>query len=200
MIIAAISDFTDNATVFHDKRLLLDLLTATVMLLQVLCRVAMRSRLLSSLSLPLLGFRATVASSVLPAELSWSCPPPTLGLAAAIGRDGSDCRLPWERFDTCMPCASAQQGSNNVSDWWKRWKQLCPLYLGTLQSGTSHVEQTQVVFRPCRLCFCSGSEWSLRQHQMQLVCLCADEGRWTTLPFILRAMRCGFAKYASRLL
>jgi hypothetical protein len=70
MIIAAISDFTDNATVFHDKRLLLDLLTATVMLLQVLCRVAMRSRLLSSLSLPLLGFRATVASSVLPAESS----------------------------------------------------------------------------------------------------------------------------------
>ena len=140
MIIAAISDFTDNATVFHDKRLLLDLLTATVMLLQVLCRVAMRSRLLSSLSFPLLGFRATVASSVLPAESSWSCPPPALGLAAAIGRDGSDCRLPWERSDTCMPCASAQQGSNNVSDWWKRWKQLCPLYLGTLQSGTSHVE------------------------------------------------------------
>ena len=94
MIIAAISDFTDNATVFRDKRLLLDLLTGTVMLLHVLRRVATRSGLFSSLSLPLLGFlRATIAPSVLPAESSSSCPaPPTL--AAAKGRDGRVCRLP----------------------------------------------------------------------------------------------------------
>jgi hypothetical protein len=64
MIIAAISDFTDNTTVFHDKQLLLDLLTGTVLLLHVLCRVTTRSGLFLSLSLPLLGFCATIAPSV----------------------------------------------------------------------------------------------------------------------------------------
>ena len=152
MIVAALSDSRNNATLSHDKQPLWpsgrDCKVTTCpspswnALRTVFIIVVATARILCH-----------HCPSKLQAESSSRPAPPTL--AAAKGRDRRVCRLPWKHFKTCMPCASAQRGSYNVSEWWKRWKQLCPLYLGTLQSGTSHIEHTHVIFLPYWLCVLS---------------------------------------------
>ncbi len=198
IFIAAISDFTDNATVFHDKRPLLDLVTGTGMLRHVDCRVAMRSGLFWSLLLPLLGFCATIA---LPnSKLSHHhvqhhqhLPQPKDVTEGSVGCPGSISRL------VCLvpPHNEGHTMSlNGERDESSSARCILALYRvvhHTLNTLTSFFFRIDCVF-------CPGSEWSLQQHQMQLYCFGADKGRWTTLPFIVRAIKCGFEKYASRLL
>ena len=137
MSMAANSEFTDNTTFYYIKRVGLVHLSGMVIVQHVQQQLAGRSGLLSSSSSPL--------------KFPGIGPPTVLADKSVVRRDDAARRLPCERTDAFMLYASAQHRSNNVSASWNRRKQLCPLNLGLLQRGTSHVEHIHVVLLPRRV-------------------------------------------------
>ena len=132
MSMAAISGLIDNTTFYHFKNLRLVLLSGTVIVPMFLRRLGGCSGLLlqSSSLLEFSGMKSSSSSSFHEADGCTIVPPAVTALTEGgtitssadtadtllARRGGGGCRfLPCARTDSCMLCASAQHGSNNVS-------------------------------------------------------------------------------------